>query len=71
LELGIQGTVWVSFIVDKEGKITEVTLLKSVHPDLDREALKAVNQLPNMIPGKQRDKAVKVKYQIPIKFELK
>lgn len=70
-EMGIQGTVHVSFIVDKSGNITEVGIARGVHPDLDNEAMEAVKKLPKMIPGKQLDKPVRVKYIIPVKFKLK
>ncbi len=68
--LGIQGTVWVSFIVNKQGQIEDVKIERGVHPDLDAISIKAVQKLPAMIPGKQMDKPVKVRYKIPIKFTL-
>lgn len=71
IDLNIKGTVYVSFIVDKDGSITDVKIAKGVHESLDREAIKAVKKLPRMIPGKQHDKPVKVKYTIPVKFELR
>lgn len=68
--LGIEGTVWVSFIVNKQGQIEDVKIERGVHPDLDVASIKAVQKLPNMVPGKQMDKPVKVRYKIPIKFTL-
>jgi TonB family protein len=70
-QLNIEGTVYVSFVVNKEGKITDVKIARSVHESLDAEAIKAVQTLPKMIPGKQNDKEVNVKYTIPVKFELR
>lgn len=70
-QTGIQGKVYVQFIVSNEGEITNVTIMRSVHPDLDSEAIRAVKTLPKMIPGKQLDKAVNVRFTIPIDFKLK
>lgn len=70
-QLNIEGTVYVSFVVDKEGKITDVEIARSVHECLDKEAIKAVKKLPIMIPGKKSKKPVRVKYTIPVKFILK
>jgi protein TonB len=70
-QTGIQGKVYVEFIVDTDGKITDAKIKRSVHPDLDAEALRVVSSLPKMIPGKQRDKEVNVRYTIPIDFKLK
>lgn len=70
-QLGIQGTVYVSFVVDKDGSITDVKIAKGIHEALDEEAIAAVKKLPRMIPGKQFDRPVKVRYTIPVKFELK
>jgi len=70
-QLGIQGTVYVSFIVDKDGNIKDVKIVKGIHEALDEEAIAAVKKLPRMIPGKQFDRPVKVRYTIPVKFVLK
>lgn len=70
-ELGIQGTVQVSFVIDKNGNVTDVGIARGIHPDLDNEAMEAVKKLPKMLPGKQMDKPVRVKYIIPVKFVLK
>jgi TonB family protein len=70
-QLNIEGTVYVSFVVDKEGKITDVNIARSVHESLDKEAIKAVKKLPIMIPGKKSKKPVRAEYTIPVKFELK
>lgn len=70
LATGIEGKVYVEFIVDTEGDITNVKIKKSVHEDLDAEAIRAVKSLPKMVPGKQLDKAVNVRYTIPVYFKI-
>lgn len=70
-ENDIQGTVYVRFVVDEKGKVTNVELLRGVDPLLDKEALRVVKSLPDWKPGKQRGKAVKVSHSVPIKFALK
>lgn len=70
LELGIEGKVYVSFIVNKKGEISDVKIAKGLHPDLDKEAVKAVSKLPTMIPGKQLDKPVNARYIIPVNFTI-
>jgi len=67
---GIQGKVYVSFIVDKDGGVTDVKVLQGVDPLLDREALRVVRSLPRWKPGKQRGVPVKVSYTVPINFIL-
>ncbi len=71
LHAGIQGKVYVQFIVSNEGEITNVSIMRSVNPELDAEAIRAVKALPKMIPGKQLDKAVNVRFTIPIDFKIK
>lgn len=66
-----QGRVIVQFIVDKEGNITDPTIVRSVTPELDAEALRIVSTMPQWIPGRQRGKAINVKYTIPVMFNLK
>lgn len=72
-EAGIQGTVYVSFVVGKSGKVEDVTVLKGVAGGsmLDKEAVRMISLLPNFTPGKQRGKAVKVKYNLPVRFTLR
>ncbi len=69
-ESGVQGKVYIEFIVERDGSITDAKVIRSVHPDLDREALRVVNAMPKWKPGMQRDKAVRVKFTIPIAFRL-
>ena len=66
----IQGRVLVRFVVEKDGSISNAEVVKSVDPLLDAEALRVISSMPNWIPGKQNGKAVRVKYTIPITFNL-
>jgi protein TonB len=68
---GISGKVYVNFEVGKDGKITNVKILRGVHDLLDEEAMRVVKAMPAWKPGKQRGKAVKVSYNLPINFQLK
>jgi TonB family protein len=69
-EKGIQGRVYVTFVVDKDGQVANAKIARGVDPSLDMEALRVVNSLPAWIPGKQRGKAVNVSYTVPINFSL-
>ena len=68
---GIQGTVYVSFIVEKDGSLSNADIAHSVHPLLDFVALRVVYSMPKWIPGKLDGKEVRVKFTMPIKFELR
>ncbi len=67
---GIQGRVVVSFIVEPDGSISNVKLVRSVDANLDREALRVVSEMPNWMPGKQGGNKVRVRYSLPIAFRL-
>lgn len=69
-ENGIQGKVYVQFVVGKDGSISDARIARGVDPSLDKEALRVVNGLPNWKPGKQRGKPVRVSYTVPINFVL-
>lgn len=69
-ENGIQGKVYVNFVVDKDGSVTQARIARGVDPSLDKEALRVVNTLPKWKPGMQRGKPVKVSYTVPISFVL-
>ncbi|MCL2072299.1 MAG: M56 family metallopeptidase [Marinilabiliaceae bacterium] len=69
-EKGIEGRVMVQFIVDAEGDVRNVKVMRKVHPLLDKEAVRAINVLPKWIPGEQNGKPVNVYYTIPINFTL-
>ena len=67
----IEGRVIVSFIVEKDGSISEVHPLTAVHPLLDQEAMRLVNNMPKWKPGKVKGKAVRVSFALPVNFSLK
>ncbi len=69
-ENNIQGRVVVKFVVQKDGKVGEVVVLRGKDPDLDKEAVRVVKTLPNFIPGKMNGQAVSVWYTLPINFKL-
>lgn len=66
----IQGTVIVKFVVTETGKVAMAEVMRGVHPDLDKEALRVVRSMPSWKPGRQAGKAVKVYYMLPITFRL-
>jgi len=69
-ENGVQGRVIVTFVVERDGSITDVKVVKSVDPSLDKEATRVVKSMPHWIPGKQNGSAVRVKYTVPVTFRL-
>ncbi len=69
-ENGIQGRVFVRFVVTKVGGVDKVTVVRSVDPLLDKEAIRVVKKLPKWKPGRQRGKNVPVWYTVPINFQL-
>ena len=69
-ENGIQGRVICTFVVERDGSITDVRIAKSVDPSLDKEAMRVVSTMPKWIPGKQNGSAVRVKYTLPVTFRL-
>lgn len=69
-ENGVQGRVVVGFVVERDGSITDVNVLRSVDPSLDREAMRVVKSMPKWTPGKQNGSTVRVKYQVPVTFRL-
>ena len=70
LEKGIQGKVFINFVVTKTGSVTNAKVLRGVDPSIDKEAIRVVESLPNWIPGKQNGENVDVTYTIPINFAL-
>jgi TonB family protein len=70
-ENGVQGKVYVTFVVAKDGSVVDTKIARGVDPLLDEEALRVVNNLPKWIPGKQDGKPVNVSYTVPINFVLK
>ena len=69
-ETGIQGRVFVGFVVEPDGSISNVKLLRGIGGGCDEEAMRVIKSLPKWKPGKQRGKAVRVSYQIPVFFKL-
>jgi periplasmic protein TonB len=68
--MGVEGTVFVSFVVDKEGKISQVQTIKGISPDCDKEAIRVIQLMPSWKPGKQNGKPVSVRFVLPLKFKL-
>lgn len=66
----VEGTVYVTFIVEKGGSVSNARILRGVRKDLDEVALRAVNSMPLWEPGTQRGKPVRVQFNIPLKFSL-
>ena len=69
-ENGIQGRVVVTCVIDHDGSVTDVKVVKSVDPSLDKEALRVVKRMPKWEPGRQNGKTVRVKYTMPVNFKL-
>ena len=68
---GIQGRVAVRFIVEKDGSISDVKPILSVHPLLNKEAVRVVESMPKWTPGKHNGKPVRVRFNLPVMFKLK
>lgn len=71
LKKGVEGRVFVQFIVNKDGTIGGLNVLKGLHPDCDLEAIRVLKEGPEWIPGKQDNQAVYVKMVLPVTFDLK
>ena len=69
-ETGIQGRVFVNFVVEPDGSVSNVSVLRGIGGGCDEEAMRVVKSMPKWKPGKQRGKAVRVSYQIPVFFKL-
>lgn len=69
-ENGIQGRVSCTFVVNADGSVSDVEVLRPVDPNLDKEAIRVLSKLPKFIPGEQRGKPVRVKYSVPVRFRL-
>lgn len=68
--MGIEGKVYVQFVVDKDGKIRDVTAIKGIGAGCDEEAVQVLQNAPTWLPGKQRGQPVKVRMILPITFKL-
>ena len=69
-EYNIQGKVYVQFVVEKNGKVSNVKVVRGVDKNLDKEAVRVVKSFPDWKAGKQRGKAVRVYFTVPINFQL-
>ncbi|HKL71223.1 MAG TPA: energy transducer TonB, partial [Marinilabiliaceae bacterium] len=69
-ENGIQGRVYVQFVISAKGEVTNAVILRGVDSSLDKEALRVVQNMPKWKPGKQRNRPVRVSYTVPINFVL-
>ncbi len=69
-EYGVQGRVTVQFVVEKDGSISDVHVLRGVDPSLDKEAVRVVKSMPRWTPGKQNGITVRVNYRVPVLFRL-
>lgn len=69
-ESGIQGKVFLSFVVEKDGAVTDVEILRGIGGGCDEEAVRVVQQMPNWTPGRQRNIPVRVRFTLPVKFTL-
>jgi protein TonB len=70
-EANVEGVVYVNFVVDQSGKVADVKLLRGIGFGCDEEATRVVKMLPQFTPGKQRGRAVKVSFNLPISFKLR
>ena len=70
IDQNIFGTVYVQFVIEGDGSISEVRTIKSVHPILDQEAIRVVTEMPNWNPGKIHNRPVNVRYNLPISFVI-
>jgi len=69
-ELGVQGKVFVTFVVEVDGSITDVRVLRGIGSGCDDEAIRVVKSMPKWVPGKQRGVPVRVQFNLPINFKL-
>ncbi len=69
-ENGIQGRVVCTFVVERDGSVTDVQVARSIDPSLDKEAIRVLKKMPKWIPGRQNGSAVRVKYTVPVTFKL-
>lgn len=70
-ELEIQGRVYVSFIIEKDGKVSNISLLRGIGGGCDEEALRVVSEMPDWKPGRQNGRPARVAYNLPVRFSLK
>jgi protein TonB len=68
--MGIDGRVYLQFVIEKDGSLTDIQVIKGISEGLDKEAIRVLKSAPNWIPGKNRGQAVRVRMTIPINFQL-
>lgn len=69
-ENGIQGKVTIGFVVERDGSVSNVTVLQGIDPNLDKEAVAVIKRMPKWKPGMQTGKPVRCRYQVPVRFRL-
>ena len=69
-EMGIQGRVICTFVVERDGSVSDIRIARGVDPSLDKEAMRVVSAMPKWIPGRQNGQFVRVKYSLPVNFRL-
>ncbi len=69
-EAGIQGTVFVTFVVERDGSVTDVRVIRGIGGGCDEEAIRVVRNMPRWTPGRQRGQPVRVQFNMPIRFVL-
>lgn len=65
-----EGVVYISFVVNQDGRINEVKVLRGLYPSLDKEAIRVISKMPNWKPGTQNGRAVRTQFNLPIRFLL-
>lgn len=70
MKKGTQGRATVQFVVEKDGSITNVKILRGIDPELNKEAVRVISAMPKWKPGTQKGEAVRVKYTVPVMFRL-
>lgn len=71
MDNGIQGRVFISFVVERDGSLSTIKVLRGVSKTIDAEAIRVIKKMPNWKPGEQAGKTVRVKYTLPIRAQLK
>lgn len=69
-ELNIQGRVFLTFVIEKDGSVTDIKLLRGIGGGCDEEAIRVVNNMPKWTPGSQRNRPVRVQFNLPVNFRL-
>ena len=70
VETGVEGIVYVEFVVEKNGSITDAKVIRRIGGGCDEEAIRVINKMPKWKPGYQFNKTVRVKYTLPVRFIL-